>query len=223
MRLLLIEDDIRLAPELKKSLKRVGYAVDWIENGIDGEFQGSIEPYDVIILDLGLPGRPGLEVLKNWRKSGLNTPVIILTARDSWFERVDGLKAGADDYLGKPFHTEELLARLDALVRRNSHVDSAAVVSGQIKLDESKQSVTLEDGRTEPLTAMEYRLLRYLIYHPERVLSKSYLTDHLYEEDGDRDSNVMEVYINRLRQKIGKEHIETRRGQGYIYHAKPPI
>jgi len=219
MRLLLIEDDIRLAPELKKSLKRVGYAVDWIENGIDGELQGAIEPYDVIILDLGLPGRPGLEVLTNWRKSGLNTPVIILTARDSWHERVDGLKAGADDYLGKPFHTEELLARLDALVRRNPNIDSAAVVSGRLKLDESKQNVSLEDGRTESLTAMEYRLLRYLIYHPERVLSKSLLTEHVYEEDADRDSNVMEVYINRLRQKIGKAHIETRRGQGYIYHS----
>jgi len=219
MRLLLIEDDIRLAPELKKSLKRVGYAVDWIENGIDGELQGAIEPYDVIILDLGLPGRPGLEVLTNWRKSGLNTPVIILTARDSWHERVDGLKAGADDYLGKPFHTEELLARLDALVRRNPNVDSTAVVSGRLKLDESQQNVTLEDGRTESLTAMEYRLLRYLIYHPEQVLSKSRLTEHVYEEDADRDSNVMEVYVNRLRQKIGKTHIETRRGQGYIYHS----
>jgi len=219
MRLLLIEDDIRLAPELKKSLKRVGYAVDWIENGIDGELQGAIEPYDVIILDLGLPGRPGLEVLTNWRKSGLNTPVIILTARDSWHERVDGLKAGADDYLGKPFHTEELLARLDALVRRNPNVDSTAVVSGRLKLDESQQKVTLEDGRTESLTAMEYRLLRYLIYHPEQVLSKSRLTEHVYEEDADRDSNVMEVYVNRLRQKIGKTHIETRRGQGYIYHS----
>jgi len=219
MRLLLIEDDIRLAPELKKSLKRVGYAVDWIENGIDGELQGAIEPYDVIILDLGLPGRPGLEVLTNWRKSGLNTPVIILTARDSWHERVDGLKAGADDYLGKPFHTEELLARLDALVRRNPNIDSAAVVAGRLKLDESQQNVTLEDGRTESLTAMEYRLLRYLIYHPEQVLSKSRLTEHVYEEDADRDSNVMEVYINRLRQKIGKSHIETRRGQGYIYHS----
>lgn len=219
MRLLLIEDDIRLAPDLKKSLKRVGYAVDWIENGIDGELQGAIEPYDVIILDLGLPGRPGLEVLTNWRKSGLKTPVIILTARDSWHERVDGLKAGADDYLGKPFHTEELLARLDALVRRNPNVDSTAVVSGRLKLDESQQNVTLEDGQTESLTAMEYRLLRYLIYHPEQVLSKSRLTEHVYEEDSDRDSNVMEVYINRLRQKIGKTHIETRRGQGYIYHS----
>lgn len=223
MRLLLIEDDIRLAPELKRSLKRVGYAVDWIENGIDGELQGATDPYDVIILDLGLPGRPGLEVLKNWRQSGLNTPVIILTARDSWHERVDGLKAGADDYLGKPFHTEELLARLDALVRRNQNVGSAELNSGNLKLDESKQCVILEDGRTESLTAMEYRLLRYLIYHPERVHSKSHLTEHIYEEDSDRDSNVMEVYVNRLRQKIGKAHIETRRGQGYIYHAQPVL
>lgn len=221
MRLLLIEDDIRLAPELKKSLKRVGYAVDWIENGIDGELQASIEPYDLIILDLGLPGRPGLDVLQNWRKAGLNTPVIILTARDSWHERVDGLKAGADDYLGKPFHTEELLARLDALIRRNHKVEPSAVISGDIQLDESKQSVTLPDGRVESLTAMEYRLLRYLLYHPDRVLSKSHLTEHLYEEDSDRDSNVLEVYINRLRQKIGKAYIETRRGQGYIYISTP--
>jgi len=217
MRLLLIEDDIRLAPELKKSLKRVGYAVDWIENGIDGELQASIEPYDVIILDLGLPGRSGLDVLTNWRRDGINTPVIILTARDSWHERVDGLKAGADDYLGKPFHTEELLARLDALVRRNQSIEPSEVVSGNIRLDESKQCVTFADGREESLTAMEYRLLRYLIYHPDRLLSKLHLAEHVYEEDSDRDSNVIEVYINRLRQKIGKERIETRRGQGYIY------
>ncbi|MCW8826571.1 MAG: response regulator transcription factor [Gammaproteobacteria bacterium] len=221
MRLLLIEDDIRLAPELKKSLKRVGYAVDWIENGIDGELQASIEPYDVIVLDLGLPGRPGLDVLKNWRLAGLSTPVIILTARDSWHERVDGLKAGADDYLGKPFHTEELLARLDALIRRNQTTETSELISGDLKLDESKQCVTLADGKVETLTAMEYRLLRYLLYHPDRVLSKSHLTEHVYEEDNDRDSNVIEVYINRLRQKIGKSRIETRRGQGYIYISHP--
>ncbi len=143
-------------------------------------------------------------MLKNWRQSGLNIPVIILTARDSWHERVDGLKAGADDYLGKPFHTEELLARLDALVRRNQSVDATEVLSGNIKLDESKQSVTLEDGRIESLTAMEYRLLRYLIYHPDRVLSKLHLTEHLYEEDSDRDSNVIEVYILG---SIGQAHI----------------
>jgi two-component system OmpR family response regulator len=223
MRLLLIEDDIRLAPELKKSLKRVGYAVDWLENGIDGELQATIENYDVIILDLGLPGRTGLNVLNNWRKGGLNTPVIILTARDSWRERVDGLKAGADDYLGKPFHTEELLARLDALIRRHHSAEPSALISGELKLDESKQSVTLVDGTVELLTAMEYRLLRYLLYHPDKLLSKSHLTEHLYEEDSDRDSNVLEVYINRLRQKIGKERIETRRGQGYIYISHPAI
>ncbi|MDH3354058.1 MAG: response regulator transcription factor [Chromatiales bacterium] len=223
MRLLLIEDDIRLAPELRRSLKRVGYAVDWIENGIDGELQASIEPYDIIILDLGLPGRSGLDVLQNWRKDGVHTPVIILTARDSWHERVDGLKAGADDYLGKPFHTEELLARIDALIRRHQTTEPSTLISGELKLDESKQSVICADGKIEQLTAMEYRLLRYLLYHPDRVLSKSHLTDHLYEEDGDRDSNVIEVYVNRLRQKIGKARIETRRGQGYIYISHPTV
>ncbi len=217
MRLLLAEDDTRLGERLKQDLKRAGYAVDWADNGIDAEFQGIEDPYDAIILDLGLPGRPGLEVLRNWRQQQLKTPVIVLTARDAWHERVDGLKAGADDYLGKPFHLEELLARLDALLRRrHDHPGQALSVAG-LTLDEERQEVTLPSGEVHPLTGTEFRLLRYFMSHPDRILSKFRLTEHVYEGDTDRDSNVIEAYIKRLRQKIGKSYIETRRGQGYLF------
>ena len=221
MRLLLVEDDIRLAPNLRRELKRAGYAVDWVENGIDAQHMGETEPYDAIILDLGLPGRPGLEVLKGWRKGGVTTPVIILTARDNWHERVDGLKAGSDDYLGKPFHTEELLARLDALIRRSQNRVEREVSIAGISVDDDRQEVTDTEGNVHTLTSTEYRLLRYLMTHPDTLLSKSRLTDHVYEGDADRDSNVIEVYINRLRHKIGKKFIETRRGQGYCFLSKP--
>lgn len=217
MRLLLIEDDTELANGLRQALRAAGYAVDWVDNGIDGEFQGTEESYDAAILDLGLPERPGLEVLANWRAAGNPIPVIVLTARDAWHERVDGLKAGADDYLGKPFHFEELHARLDALLRRSQERTSTAISVAGITLDEEHQSVTLADNSQQELTGTEFRLLRYLMTHSGKILSKSQLTDHVYEGDADRDSNVLETYIRRLRQKIGKSHIETRRGQGYIF------
>ena len=221
MRLLLVEDDIRLAPNLRKEIKRAGYAVDWVENGIDAQHKGETEPYDAIILDLGLPGRSGMDVLRNWRKAQITIPVIILTARDNWNERVDGLKAGADDYMGKPFHTEELVARLDALIRRTQNrVDSTLELAG-ISIDDDRQEVTNSEGEIHTLTSTEYRLLRYLMTHPDSLLSKSRLTDHVYEGDSDRDSNVIEVYINRLRHKLGKGYIETRRGQGYCFVSKP--
>lgn len=217
MRLLLVEDDAILGPRLRQDLRRAGYAVDLVDNGIDGQFQGEEEPYDAVILDLGLPGRPGLEVLQNWRKAGSRLPVIVLTARDAWHERVDGLKAGADDYLGKPFHQEELLARLDALLRRaQERSDPQLAVAGLI-LDEERQRVLLADGEAVELTGTEFRLLRYFMVNPGKILSKSRLTEHVYEGDSDRDSNVIEAYIKRLRQKLGKKMIETRRGQGYIF------
>ena len=210
MRLLLVEDDPVLGPRLRQDLRTAGYAVDLVDNGIDGQFQGETETYDAVILDLGLPGRPGLEVLHNWRTAGSHLPVIILTARDAWHERVDGLKAGADDYLGKPFHQEELLARLDALLRR-------AQERAALTIDEERQCVTLADGESVELTGTEFRLLRYMMINPGKLLSKTRLTEHVYEGDADRDSNVIEAYIKRLRQKIGKQLIETRRGQGYIF------
>ncbi len=222
MRLLLVEDDAVLGPRLRQDLRHAGYAVDLVDNGIDGQFQGETEAYDAVILDLGLPGRPGLEVLQNWRSAGSRLPVIILTARDAWHERVDGLKAGADDYLGKPFHQEELLARLDALLRRAQERAEPQLSVAGLTLDEERQCVRLGDGESVELTGTEFRLLRYMMINPGKLLSKTRLTEHVYEGDADRDSNVIEAYIKRLRQKIGKQLIETRRGQGYIFGGDAP-
>ncbi len=217
MRLLLVEDDPVLGPRVRQDLRRAGYAVDLVDNGIDGQFQGEESAYDAVILDLGLPGRSGLEVLQNWRRAGSRLPVIVLTARDAWHERVDGLKAGADDYLGKPFHQEELLARLDALLRRAQERSEPQLFVAGLSLDEDSQRVILADGEVVELTGTEFRLLRYMMIHPGILLSKSRLTEHVYEGDADRDSNVIEAYIKRLRQKVGTSLIETRRGQGYIF------
>ena len=225
MRLLLVEDDPKLGPRLRQDLRHAGYAVDLTDNGIDGEFQGSEEPYDAVILDLGLPGRSGLEVLSNWRKAGNALPVIVLTARDAWHERVDGLKAGADDYLGKPFHLEELLARLDALLRRSQERTATELSAAGITLDEEQQRITLADGSEQELTGTEFRLLRYFMVNAGKILSKSRLTEHVYEGDSDRDSNVIEVFIGRLRRKIdpdgGFNPIETLRGRGYRLNKQP--
>lgn len=217
MRILVIEDDDALAQGVADDLRASGYAVDIAGNGIDGEFLGAEGLYDAVVLDLGLPGRPGLEVLRNWRAQGLDLPVLVLTARDRWSDRVTGLKAGADDYLGKPFHIEELTARLDALLRRSTGRASPRLEVAGLSLDEDRQCVRLPSGQDAELTATEYRLLRYFMSHPDKVLSKARLTEHVYEEDQDRDSNVLEVYVRRLREKIGHAHIETRRGQGYVF------
>lgn len=215
MKLLLIEDDPQLQHDLLPILRKAGYAVECAENGIDGEFLGDELQADVIILDLGLPGRPGLEVLANWRTRGNHTPVLVLTARDAWHERVDGLKAGADDYLGKPFHSAELLARLEAIRRRHSGQSDNQLSWAGVSLDCQRQQARDQQGNVIELTAIEFRLLRYLLQHPTEVHSKTRLSNHVYEEAQQRDSNVMEVYINRLRQYFGKEFIHTRRGQGY--------
>lgn len=222
MRLLLVEDDEKLAGHIKSDLKRHGYVVDVANNGIDGEFLGDETPYDLVVLDLGLPDRPGMEVLRNWRSRENRVPVLILTARDAWHERVDGLKAGADDYLGKPFHPEELLARIDALVRRSHGKAASGLSLAGITLDEERQVAMTPEGKQHELTGTEFRLLRYFMLHPGVILSKSRLTEHVYEGDTDRDSNVIEVYVTRLRHKIGKKLIETRRGQGYIFAGTQP-
>lgn len=222
MRILIVEDDTRLAENLKRELSRRGFAADLADNGIDGEFLGDSEPYDAAILDLGLPRRPGLEVLRNWRARGNELPVIVLTARDAWHERVDGLKAGADDYLGKPFHFEELAARLEALLRRQHGQSLDRLEGAGVRLDPETQTAWDADGKAHPLTGTEFRLLRYLMLHPGQVLSKGRLTEHVYEYDADRDSNVIEVYINRLRGKLGRNLIQTRRGQGYIFGGADP-
>ncbi|MCK4865845.1 MAG: response regulator transcription factor [Gammaproteobacteria bacterium] len=217
MRLLLVEDDPELIENLKKPLKDAGYVVDVAEDGIEAEYLGNENIYDIAILDLGLPKRNGLEVLNNWRKANNKLPVIVLTARDTWQERVDGFKSGADDYLGKPFHVEELLARITALLHRSIQAPGSSLKSGNLILDEDRQTVTTEDGQTHTLTGTEFRLLRYFILNSGHILSKSRLTDHLYNLDSDKDSNVIEAYVKRLRKILGKEYIETRRGQGYIF------
>jgi DNA-binding response OmpR family regulator len=220
VRLLLVEDDINLGPALKKQLTHSGFAVDLCDDGIKAEIIGGIEPYDVIILDLGLPNKSGLDVLQSWREKNNTVPVIILTARDAWHEKVDGFKAGADDYLTKPFHVEELLVRINAVVKRFNNISSTNLEIGDMNLDEDKQIVILSDGTEQQLTGTEFRLLRYFILHPGKILSKSILTEHVYENDADKDSNVIEVYVKRLRQKLGKDIIETKRGQGYVFTVK---
>jgi len=217
MRLLIVEDDPTLGPTLKRTLEQNGYAVDLADNGLDGEVLGRHEPYDAIVLDLGLPVKNGLEVLKSWRGQENNVPVIVLTARDAWHERVDGFKAGADDYLGKPVHAEELVARLNALIKRSKQQKVTTLQSRGVILDEETQGVTNNEGLTHQLTGTEFRLLRYFMHHPNKILSKTTLTEHVYDQDSDKDSNVIEVYVKRLRQILGKDIIETRRGQGYIF------
>lgn len=220
MRLLLVEDDAALSRQIKTELSRAQYAVDTADNGIDAEHLGDTEPYDLIVLDLGLPQRSGLEVLQHWRAKGNNVPVIVLTARDAWHERVTGFKAGADDYVGKPFHMEELLARISAVIKRQQAKQPGGLTLAGFTLDETKQSVTTPDGQSLPLTGTEFRLLRYFMTHPDQVLSKTRLTEHVYEYDAEKDSNVIEVYIKRLRLKIGDDAIQTRRGQGYVMRSQ---
>jgi len=217
MRLLLAEDDQTLVTSLKKDLQTAGYAVDVAENGIDAEYMGNEMIYDVAVLDLGLPQRSGMEVLLNWRNNKNQLPVIVLTARNAWHERVDGFKAGADDYLGKPFHVEELLVRITALLHRSSQQPGGQLNVLGLSLDEEQQTVTTEDNKTHDLTGIEYRLLRYFLLNPGRILSKTQLTEHVYDFDSEKDSNVIEVYVRRLRQILGAERIETRRGQGYVF------
>lgn len=215
MRLLLAEDDVALVENILPRLKRLDYVVEWVDNGIDAEFLALEELFDGIILDLGLPHKSGLEVLKSWRTKKLDTPVLILTARDSWRDRVDGLKAGADDYLGKPFHFEELTARLEAILRRRfGHSDNRLEYDGLV-LDSDKQTVTSAQDEKIQLTALEFRLLRHLMLNPQKIVSKTELSEHIYEEERLKDSNVIEVYINRLRSLLGKSRIKTYRGQGY--------
>ncbi len=220
MRLLLVEDDSELSQNLHQQLKLQGYAVDIADNGIDAEFMGNEEPYDMVILDLGLPQRSGLEVLKNWREQHNAVPVIILTARDAWHERVDGFKAGADDYLGKPFHFEELLVRIQALLRRHHKSVGEPITESGLLLDEDRQTVTLATGVTTDLTGTEFRLLRYFMLNPDKILTKTRLVEHVYDQDFDKDSNLIEVYVRHLRKIIGKDCIVTKRGQGYIFKAQ---
>lgn len=218
MRLLLVEDDPHLAQSLKAFLTKNGFVVDLAGNGEDGELMGDSLQYDAVILDLGLPRRPGLQVLGNWRRKKNRTPVLILTARDAWNEKVEGFKAGADDYLGKPFHPEELLARITAITRRASQKGGARLQGHGFTLDEERQAIAFDGGGSVPLTGVEFRLLRYFMLNEGTVLSKATLEERIYDDDASQESNVIEVYVRRLREKIGnKDLIKTRRGQGYVF------
>jgi two-component system OmpR family response regulator len=214
MRVLVVEDEEDLARQLQESLVDAGYAVDLAHDGEEGHYLGSHEPYDAVILDLGLPVMDGITVLERWRRDGRTTPVLILTARDRWSEKVAGFDAGADDYVAKPFHMEEVLARLRALVRRAAGHASAEFSCGPVHLDTRSAKVTVE-GHAIKLTAQEYRLLAYLMHHQDKIVSRTELTEHLYDQDFDRDSNTIEVFVGRLRKKLPEECIQTVRGLGY--------
>ena len=214
MRILVVEDEPTLAAQLAEGVREAGYAVDVAHNGLDAHFMGDTEPFDAVVLDLGLPQMDGITVLKKWRAAGRTMPVLILTARDNWHEKVAGIDAGADDYLTKPFHMEELLARLRALIRRAGGHASAELVCGPVTLDTRNNRVTVE-GRALTLTSHEYRVLAYLMHHPDEVVSRGDLVEHIYAQDFDRDSNTVEVFIGRLRKKLPPGLIETVRGMGY--------
>jgi len=218
MRILLAEDELVLCDQIKKLLVAEGRIVDIANDGQEACFLGTTEPYDMIILDLGLPVRDGLSVLREWRSAGVATPVLILTARDGWSDRVDGLDAGADDYLTKPFHLPELAARVRATLRRSSGRSNPLFQLGGVAFDTRHGRATL-DGVPVDLTSQEVAVLSYLIHNSGRLISRTELSEHIYEYDGDRDSNTIAVFINRLRKKLGPELIQTVRGRGYMIDA----
>ena len=215
MRLLVVEDDRDLNRQIVAALENAGYAVDRAFDGEEGWFLGDTEPYDAIVLDIGLPKRDGVAVLEAWRRAGRTMPVLILTARDRWSDKVQGFDAGADDYVAKPFHMEEVLARLRALLRRAAGHATNELVAGPVRLDARAGRVTV-DGVVVKLTSHEYRLLSYLMHHAGRIVSRTEIVEHLYDQDFDRDSNTIEVFVGRLRKKLGVDVIQTLRGLGYL-------
>lgn len=222
MRLLVVEDDKDLNRQIVTALENAGYAVDKAFDGEEGSFLGETEPYDAVILDLGLPKLDGVAVLQGWRRAAKTMPVLILTARDRWSEKVAGFDAGADDYVVKPFHIEELLARVRALLRRATGHATSELTCGPVRLD-TRASRVVVDGNPIKLTSHEYRLLAYLMHHQGRVVSRTELVEHLYDQDFDRDSNTIEVFVGRLRKKLGVDVIETVRGLGYIAAAPEKV
>ena len=214
MRILVVEDDPDLGRQLSEGLSQAGYAVDLARDGEEGHFLGDTEPYDAVVLDLGLPKLDGVRVLEKWRNAGKDMPVLILTARDRWSEKVAGFDAGADDYVTKPFVTEELLARLRALLRRAAGHASAALECGDLRVDTRAARASV-NGEPIKLTSHEYRVLSYMMHHQGRVVPRTELVEHIYDQDFDRDSNTIEVFVGRLRRKIGSNRILTERGLGY--------
>jgi len=218
MRILIVEDESALSSQLATALKDAGYAVDCAADGERGDFLAQTEHYDAILLDLGLPTIDGLTLLRRWRDAGVEVPVLVLTARGSWHEKVQGIDGGADDYVPKPFRIEEVLARLRALIRRASGQLTRELRCGTLTLDPGAARVTV-NGVPVKLTSHEFRVLSYLMHHRGRLVSQSELTDHIYAEGSDRDSNTVEVFIGRLRRKLGVPYIETVRGMGYRIEA----
>jgi two-component system, OmpR family, response regulator len=221
VRLLVVEDEKDLNRQLVSALEGAGYVVDRAFDGEEAEFLGETEPYDAVVLDIGLPKRDGIAVLEAWRSAGKRMPVLILTARDRWSDKVRGFDAGADDYVAKPFHMEEVLARIRALLRRATGHATAELVCGPVTLDTRAGRVVV-DGTAVKLTSHEYRLLSYLMHHAGRIVSRSELVEHLYDQDFDRDSNTIEVFVGRLRKKLGVDIIQTMRGLGYLVEASEP-
>jgi two-component system OmpR family response regulator len=211
---LIVEDDVNLNKQLVEAFKEAGYAVDTAADGEEGHYLGDTEPYDAVVLDIGLPVMDGISVLEKWRRDGRKMPVLLLTARDRWSDKVAGIDAGADDYVAKPFHMEEVLARIRALVRRASGHASNELTCGPLQLDTRSGKVTV-DGTAIKLTSHEYRLLAYLMMQKGRIVSRTELVEHLYDQDFDRDSNTIEVFVGRLRKKLGIDVIQTVRGLGY--------
>jgi two-component system OmpR family response regulator len=220
MRLLLVEDDRNLNRQLAEAFADAGYAVDKAFDGEEGHFLGDTEPYDIVVLDIGLPKMDVITVLEKWRRDGRGMPVLVLTARDRWSDKVSGIDAGADDYVTKPFHVEEVLARARALIRRSAGHSASILRCGPVELDTRTSRVTV-DGNPVKLTSHEFRLLSYLMHHQEKILSRTELTEHLYDQDFDRDSNTIEVFVGRLRKKLGADYIETMRGLGYRMQPSP--
>lgn len=221
MRLLVVEDDRDLNRQLVTAFEQAGYVVDRAFDGEEGLFLATTEPYDAVVLDIGLPKHDGIAVLEGMREAGRTVPVLLLTARDRWSDKVRGFDAGADDYVPKPFHMEEVLARLRALVRRASGHATAELVCGPVRLD-TRASRVVVDGTAVKLTSHEYRLLSYLMHHAGRVVSRTELVEHLYDQDFDRDSNTIEVFVGRLRKKLGVDIIQTVRGLGYLVEKVGP-
>lgn len=214
MRVLIVEDDLDLARQLTVTLAGAGYALDIAYDGEEGYFLGDTESYDAVVLDLGLPKMDGVSLLKAWRAAGHTMPVLVLTARDGWSNKVSGLDAGADDYMVKPFRMEELLARIRALIRRSAGKSSPFMSCGRVMLDTLSGRVLVDDQEVK-LTAHEYKLLAYLMHHSDKVISRTELTEHIYDQEFDKDSNTIEVFVNRIRKKLGVEVIKTVRGLGY--------
>ncbi|MDH3235190.1 MAG: response regulator transcription factor [Alphaproteobacteria bacterium] len=219
MRVLIAEDDPDLARQLTKALSEAGYTVDHAPDGEEAHFLGGTEPYDAIVLDLGLPVVDGVTVLRRWREESKDTPVLILTARDQWSEKVAGFDAGADDYVTKPFHMEEVIARLRALIRRAAGQASPEMICGPLRVD-TRSGRAAVDGNPVKLTANEFKVLAYLMHHQGKVVSRTELTEHIYQQDFDRDSNTIEVFVGRLRKKLDIDLIQTVRGLGY--RLEPP-